>query len=85
VTPDEIAQASVIFGVAHEHLDWVARHYPEASARTYLLTDLIGAVWDIDDPGLQDLEPLRGCRDAIDRVIIAGLNILIDRARGSAR
>ena len=85
VTPDEIAQAYVIFGVAHEHLDWVAQHYPEASARTYLLTDLIGAARDIDDPGMQDLEPLRGCRDTIDRVITAGLNTLIDRARGSAR
>jgi protein-tyrosine-phosphatase len=85
VTPDEIVQADVIFGVAHEHLDWIAQHYPEASARTHLLTDLIDAAWDIDDPGVQELDPLRSCRDMIDRVITTGLNTLIDRARGSAR
>jgi protein-tyrosine phosphatase len=81
ITPDEIAQADLILGVAREHVDWIAQNYPDASARTYLLTNLIGANWDIIDPGVQALDPLRHCADTIDRVIAAGLNEMIQRVQ----
>jgi protein-tyrosine phosphatase len=81
VTPAEIAQADLILGVAHEHLAWIAQHYPQAADRTCLLTGLIGADWDIADPGVQQLEALRGCRDTIDRVVRAGLAELIRRVQ----
>ena len=81
ITPAEIEQAAVIFGVAQEHLDWIAQHYPAAASRTFLLSDLIGERWDVLDPGVQELEPLRECRDTIDRVITTGLPEMIRRAR----
>ena len=84
ITPGEIEQAAVIFGVAQEHVAWIAQHYAAAASRTFLLSDLIGEQWDVRDPGVQELEPLRECRDAIDRVITAGLPELIRRAGGSA-
>ncbi len=83
IAPDEIEQAAVIFGVAQEHLDWIAQHYPTAASRTFLLSDLIGEHWDVRDPGVQQLDPLRECRDTIDRVITTGLPTLIQRAGGS--
>ena len=84
ITPDEIEHAAVIFGVAQEHLAWIAQHYPAAVSRTFLLSDLIGEQWDVRDPGVQQLEPLRECRDTIDRVITTGLSTLIQRAGGGA-
>ena len=72
----------MILGVAQEHLDWIAQHYPAAAARTFLLSDLIGERWDVIDPGVQELEPLRECRNTIDRVITTGLPELIRRAGG---
>ncbi len=84
VAPAEIEQAAAIFGVAQEHLDWIAQHYPEAAPRTFLLSDLVSEHWDVRDPGVQQLEPLRECRDAIDRVITTGLPTLIQRAGGGA-
>jgi protein arginine phosphatase len=84
ITPGEIEQAAAIFGVAQEHVAWIAQHYPAAAARTFLLSDLIGEQRDVRDPGVQELEPLRACRDAIDRVITAGLPGLIRRAGGGA-
>jgi hypothetical protein len=72
----------VIFGVAQEHLDWIAQHYPAAASRTFLLSDLIGERWAVVDPGVQELEALRACRDTIDRVITTGLPEMIRRARG---
>jgi protein-tyrosine-phosphatase len=84
ITPDEIEQAAVIFGVAQEHLAWISQHYPAAAARTFLLSDLIGEQWDVRDPGVQELGPLRECRDTIDRIIATGLPELIRRAGGSA-
>jgi len=82
ITPTEIEQANVIFGVAQEHLDWIAQHYPAAASRTFLLSDLIGETWDVNDPGVQELGALRECRDSIDRVVSAGLREMIRRARG---
>ncbi len=84
ITPAEIEQAAAIFGVAQEHLDWIAQHYPAAAARTFLLSELIGEHWDVRDPGVQQLGPLRECRDMIDRVITTGLRTLLQRAGGSA-
>jgi protein arginine phosphatase len=84
ITPGEIEQAAVIFGVAQEHVAWIAQHYPAAAARTCLLSDLIGEQWDVRDPGVQELAPLRECRDTIDRVITSGLPELIRRAGGGA-
>jgi protein-tyrosine-phosphatase len=84
ITPDEIEQAAVIFGVAQEHTDWITQHYPTAAERTYLLSELIGEHWDVRDPGVQELEPLRECRDTIDRVITSGLLEMMRRAGGGA-
>jgi protein-tyrosine-phosphatase len=80
ITPDEIEQAAVIFGMAQEHLAWIAQHHPAAATRTFLLSDLIGECWDVADPGVQELIPLRECRDTIDRVITTGLQEMIRRA-----
>lgn len=81
ITSEEIEQADLILGVAQEHLDWIAQHYPEAIPRTFLVSDLIGERWDVLDPGVQELIPLRQCRDTIDRVITQGLPEMIKRAR----
>lgn len=84
ITPGEVEQAAVIFGVAREHLTWISHRYPAAASRTFLLSNLIGEQWDVRDPGMQELEPLRECRDTIDRVLTTGLQEMIQRARGSA-
>ena len=84
IKPAEIEQAAVIFGVAQEHLAWIAQHYPAAAPRTFLLSDLIGERWDVFDPGVQELGALRECRDTIDRVITAGLPEMMRRVRGGA-
>jgi len=84
ITPGEIEQAAVIFGVAQEHLAWISQHYPAAAARAFLLSDLIGEQWDVRDPGVQELDPLRECRNTIDRIITTGLPEMIRRAGGSA-
>jgi protein arginine phosphatase len=84
IRPDEIEQAAAIFGVAQEHLDWIAQHYPAAASRTFLLSELSGERWDVFDPGVQELDPLRACRDSIDRIITTGLLEMIRRVRGAA-
>ena len=80
ITPSEIDQATVLVCSAQEHLDWLAQHYPSASARAMLLSEINGERWDVHDPGVQELTPLRECRDTIDRVIRTGLPELIRRA-----
>jgi len=80
LTPHEVARATLILGMAREHVDWLAQHYPEAAERTYLLTELIGEDWDIVDPGVQELAALRATRNTIFRVLQAGLDELIRRS-----
>ena len=84
ITRGEIEQAAVIFGVAQEHVAWIAQHDAAAASRTFLLSDLIGEQWDVRDPGVQELEPLRECRNTIDHIITAGLPEMTRRAGGSA-
>jgi protein-tyrosine phosphatase len=79
ITPAEIQQADLILGVAQHHVDWIAEHYPVARARTFLLSDLIAEQWDVADPGVQGLDPLRACRDTIDCVITQGLPEMVRR------
>ncbi len=85
ITADEIEKADLILGVAQEHLDWIGDHYPAAAARTCLLSDLIDERWDVIDPGVQELEPLRVCRNTIDRVISNGLPELVRRVTEVSR
>jgi protein-tyrosine-phosphatase len=85
ITSGEIDQADLILGVAQHHLDWIADRYPAASPRTFLLSDLICERWDVIDPGVQELEPLRVCRNTIDRVISNGLPELVRRASEVSR
>jgi protein-tyrosine-phosphatase len=80
ITADEIQQADLILGIARQHLAWIGERYPAASACTSLLSDLIGERWDVIDPGVQELEPLRVCRNTIDHVISTGLPELVRRA-----
>jgi protein-tyrosine-phosphatase len=84
VQPAEIISARLIFGIAQEHVDWIKSNYPEATDRTYLLTDLIGEAWDIFDPGPYKLEAIRVCRDTIDRIIVQGLPELMRRLKPPA-
>jgi protein-tyrosine-phosphatase len=81
ISAHEVVQADLILGVSQEHVDWIAQNYPAAAQRTCLLTDLIGESRGITDPGLQELPPLRECRDTLDRVISAGLDELVRRAQ----
>jgi protein-tyrosine-phosphatase len=85
ITSDEIAQADLILGVAGEHVEWLAQNYPEAAARTYLLTDLIGEAWDMIDPGVQALDPLRQCAGTIEQVITSGLSEMIQRVQSTSK
>ena len=85
ITPDEIAQADLILGVAGEHVEWLAQNYPEAAARTYWLTDLIGEAWNLIDPGVQSLDPLRQCADTIEQVLVAGLSEMIQRVQFNSK
>jgi protein-tyrosine phosphatase len=85
ITVDEIEQADLILGIAQHHLDWIDQHYPAASPRTIVLSDVIGEQWDVIDPGVQELKPLRVCRNTIDRVISNGLPELVRRASGVSR
>jgi len=80
VTAGEVARAHLILGVAREHVDWLAQHYPEAAGRTGLLAGLIGEDWDLIDPGRQDLAALRATRNVIYNVLRHGLDQLILRS-----
>jgi len=80
VTPAEVAQADLILVVAAEHRDWIAAHYPDAQPRTMLLSEAIGQMFDIPDPGVQMLDPLRRTLDLIESCVREGLDAIVVRA-----
>ena len=81
VTPHEVAQADLILAMAAEHCDWIAEHYPEARARTMLLSEAIGQSFDIPDPGVEVEVTLEQIVDLIERCVRDGIDAIVARAQ----
>jgi protein-tyrosine phosphatase len=82
ITSEEIEQADLVVAMAQEHVDYIARHYPEAASRTMLLSQAVGGSADVPDPGVQELGPLRECADLIEGYVTRGCGEIIRRVVG---
>ena len=82
ITPEEVERADLIVAMAQEHSDYIARYYPEAAARTMLLSHAVGLSADVPDPGVQELGPLRECADLIENYITRGYGEIVRRVAG---
>jgi len=83
ITAGEVAGADLILAMAEEHRAWIVEHYPDARARTLLLSEAIGASFDIPDPGVETSVTLEQIADLIDRCVRDGLDAIVRRARRS--
>jgi len=83
VTSNEVAEADLILAMAGEHREWIADHYPEALARTMLLSEAIGQAFDIPDPGDDDTVTVEQTADLIERCVRGGLDAITARARAT--
>jgi protein-tyrosine phosphatase len=81
ITPGEVARADLILAMAAEHCDWIAEHYPEARARTMLLSEAIGQSFDIPDPGVDVEVTLEQIVDLIERCVRDGIDAIAARAQ----
>ncbi len=81
ITPSEVAQADLILAMAAEHREWIAQHYPEALPRTMLLSEAIGQLFDIPDPGVDQRVTLRQITDLIELCVRDGIDAIAARAQ----
>lgn len=84
VAPREIEEARLILAMAAEHREWIAREHPEALAKAVLLASAVGEKFDIPDPGVMEIGPLRETADLIERCVRDGLEWIVGRARCGA-
>ena len=85
ITPGEVARADLILAMAAEHRDWIAQHYPEALQRTLLLSEAIGQLFDIPDPGIERMVTMQEIADLIERCVRDGIDTITARAQARQR
>jgi protein-tyrosine-phosphatase len=72
--------ADVILVMTRHHLEAIQAEFPEVANRTFLLSQLIGQTFDIDDPFEGTEEDYRRCADGIERILKEGYARLVELA-----
>lgn len=72
VTPELVAESDIILVMTESHLIGVTTDFPEALAKTRLMSTLIGATFDIADPVGGSVDDYRVTAEELERLLDAG-------------
>jgi protein-tyrosine-phosphatase len=80
-----LRDADVILVMTHHHLEAICVEFPEVAGKTYQLSQLIGQLFDIDDPVQGTIDDYRRCATEMQRLLTEGYTRLTELAdRGAA-
>ncbi len=77
---DMLRAADVILVMTRYQLEAICAEFRDAAGKTFLLSQLIGQKFDIDDPFEGTLEDYRRCANDIDQILNDGFPRLIELA-----
>jgi protein-tyrosine-phosphatase len=72
--------ADVILVMTRQHREAICAEFREATGKTFLLSQLIGQLFDIDDPVQGTIDDYRRCADDIQRILADGYARLTELA-----
>ncbi len=81
LTGDMLRAADLILVMTRFHLEALRAEFPEVAGKTYLISQLIGQMFDIDDPVNGTLDDYRACLDDLSRILIQGFTRLKELAQ----
>jgi protein-tyrosine-phosphatase len=81
LSSDDVGEASVILVMARDHKEALVAEFPEASQKTFLLSELVGERYDIFDPyGSESLGLYRDCAREIGDLLRRGYDRILELA-----
>lgn len=72
--------ADVSLVMTRQHLEAICAEFPEVAGKTFLLSQLIGRMFDIDDPVQGTIDDYRRCANEIQRILVEGYARLTELA-----
>jgi protein-tyrosine-phosphatase len=77
--------ADIILVMERHHLEAICVEFPEVAGKTFLLSQLIGQLFDIGDPVQGTIDDYRRCADEIQRLLAGGYARLTELADRGVR
>jgi len=84
ISPRLMAQADVILGVTHHHVEALRAEFPLHAERVHLFSAMAGHAFDIPDPVALTLEEVRHIVAEIESVVRAGFRHIVQEATRQA-
>jgi protein-tyrosine-phosphatase len=81
LTLDAVAQAGIVLVMEEAHRRSIFNLAPQHIHKVFLLTEMAGKHYDVEDPYGQPLDEYRRCADEINRLIDAGFDNILRRLR----
>jgi len=86
LTPKDIEDADLVVVMTQGQKEVLSLEFPEARSKIYLLSELAGQNYDIEDPyGTESLELYQECADEIEELLREGYERLIELLEGKER
>jgi protein-tyrosine-phosphatase len=76
VTAELVAGSYLILAMTTGHRESLETEFPSAKGKTWLVSELEGGAWDIQDPVGGSLEDYRATADQLERLMNAGWRLL---------
>jgi protein-tyrosine-phosphatase len=75
-----LRSADVILVMTRQHLEAICAEFPEVAGKTFLLSQLSGQMFDIDDPVQGTIDDYRRCANELQRILADGYARLTELA-----
>jgi protein-tyrosine phosphatase len=77
VSSDLLGQFDLVLVMTHDHQEALRVEFAHIAQRVHLLSELVNATWDLDDPVGCSMQELRALASFLERVLRDGLERLI--------
>lgn len=84
VTQEMMDNYDLILVMVANHKEPLLLEFPEYGHKVYLLSEMVGEAWDVEDPVGQPLEEYRATADLMDQVLQDGWERILELAKENA-
>lgn len=84
VTEEMMASYDLILAMVNNHKEAMQVEFPQYANKVFLLSEMVGGDWDVEDPVSQPIEEYRATANAIDQALEDGWDRIVEIAQKNA-
>jgi protein-tyrosine phosphatase len=84
VTEGILQKHDLVLTMTQDHQEGIQTEFPHHAVKVYMLSEIIGERFDIQDPVGRPLEAYRATVEKLDRILEEGMDRIIEIARSNA-